>query len=209
MHARVTFAQVRPGELHETMGLLRESLFPALKQMKGFKGALLLTNPNTEKFIGIALWETEADIPHIGDVAVETRGPGRGTRRFFEVSPLERLAMIPLVGQATREIYEVSVQVEATSGGESMHAIVSTRQIQSGRMDEAVRILRDQTLPIMEERNGFKGGLVLADRSADNLMTISLWETEADSRANEPPGFVDVVATGGPTREVYEVTDQL
>ena len=87
-----------------------------------------------------------------------------------------------------------------------MHARVSTRQIQPGQMDHAVRILRDQTLPIMKERNGFKGGLALADRSAAKLMTISLWETEADLRANEPPGFVDVVATGGATREVYEVS---
>ena len=88
--------------------------------------------------------------------------------------------MIPLVGQATREIYEVSVQVEATSVGESMNARVSTRQIQSGQMDEVVRILRDHALPIVKERNGFKGGLVLADRSAGKLMTISLWESEAD-----------------------------
>ena len=55
MHARVTFAQVRPGELHETMGLLRDSLYPAFKQMEGFKGALLLTNPSTEKVGGITL----------------------------------------------------------------------------------------------------------------------------------------------------------
>ena len=83
MHARVTFAQVRPGELHETLGLLGESLYPALKQMKGFKCALLLTNRNTERVVGIAVWETEADIPHISDVVVQTRG----TWRFFESSP--------------------------------------------------------------------------------------------------------------------------
>jgi hypothetical protein len=107
MHARVTFAQVRPGELRQTMGLLRESLYPAFKQMKGFKSALLLTNPNTEKVGGITLWEIEADIPHVTDIVAETRG--RSTRRFFEASPLERIAMIPLVGQATREIYQVMV----------------------------------------------------------------------------------------------------
>ena len=89
------------------MGLLRESLYPAFKQMKGFKSALLLTNPNTEKVGGITLWEIEADIPHVTDIVAETRG--RSTRRFFEASPLERIAMIPLVGQATREIYQVMV----------------------------------------------------------------------------------------------------
>ena len=126
------------------MGLLGESLYPALKQMKGFKGALLLTNPDTEKFFGD---HRSRHTPHSGCSRRDQR-TGRGTRRFFELSSLERMAMIPLVGQATREIYEVGVQVEATSGGESLHARVSTRQIRSGQMDEAVRILRDQTLPI-------------------------------------------------------------
>ena len=86
-----------------------------------------------------------------------------------------------------------------------MHARVSTRQIQSGQMDEAVRILRDQTQPVVLGQSGFKEGLVLADRNTGKLITISLWETEADLRANDPPGYVDAVGAGPVTREVYEV----
>ena len=120
MYARVTFAQVRPGELHETMGLLGGSLYPAFKQMKGFKGALLLTNRRTEKVGGITLWEAEADVPRVAEIAVESSG--RPTRRFFEASPLEQLATIPLAGQPDREIYEVRVQVEASSGAGGAYA---------------------------------------------------------------------------------------
>ena len=86
-----------------------------------------------------------------------------------------------------------------------MHARVSTRQIQSGQMDEAVRILRDQTVPIVSQLRGFKEGLVLADSNTGKLITMSLWDTEVDLRANDPPGYVDAVAAGSVTREVYEV----
>ena len=86
-----------------------------------------------------------------------------------------------------------------------MHARVSTRQIQSGQMGAAIRILRDETQPVVQEQRGFKEGLVLADSNTGKLITISLWDTEADLRANDPPGFVDAVATGSTTREVYEV----
>lgn len=72
-------------------------------------------------------------------------------------------------------------------------------------MEEVVRVTRDQVMPIIREQRGFKEGLVLADRNTSKLITISLWETEADLRAFVPPGYVDAVAAGPTTREVYEV----
>ena len=42
-----------------------------------------------------------------------------------------------------------------------------------------------------------------------NLVTISLWETEADSRGWAPPGAIDVVVSGSATVEIYEVADQI
>ena len=114
MYARVTFAEAPPGQLDETVGLVRETLYPALKEQPGFKGALLLANSDTRKIIGITMWETEADIPHIstmGDTPVEAGAESGPTRRFFEASALERTAMIPLTGQSLRETYEVVDQV--------------------------------------------------------------------------------------------------
>ena len=115
MYARVTIAQVRPGEMDETVGLIPESLYQAFKERKGFKGALLLANKDAGKALGISLWETEADIPHIGDptedITVEDRARGLPNRRFFEASSEKRRAMIPLVGQPSRETYQVVLQI--------------------------------------------------------------------------------------------------
>ena len=220
MHARVTFAQVRPGELHETMYLLGASLYPALKQMNGFKGALLLTNPNTEKVIGIALWEREADIPHVTpanrDAAVESIGRRGLTRRFFEASPLEQMATIPLVGPAAREIYEVRIQVEAASGREPTHARVLTAQVQPGKMDEVVGIAQDLMVPILKQQKGFKSYLGLTEGRTGKGLGISLWEMEAherawelDSKYQELAAMLMALITGPPTVERYEVSVQV
>ena len=211
MHARVTFAQVRPGELHETMGLLRDSLYPAFKQMEGFKGALLLTNPSTEKVGGITLWEAEADIPRVTDMAVETSG--RPTRRYFEANPLEQLATIPLAGQPDREIYEVRVQVVAPAGGDPVHAKVLTAQVHPGKMDEVISIAQDSVAPALKQQKGFISYLVLTQDSAGKELTITLWETEVDesnweidSRYQELAARIMPLRAGPPTVERYEVS---
>ena len=212
MHARVTFAQVRPGELHETMGLLRDSLYPAFKQMQGFISALLLTNPETERVSGITLWETEADVPHV----TERAASGRSTRRFFEANPLQQLATIPLAGQPDREIYEVRVRVVVPVGEEPRHARVLRTQVQPGKMDELIRIAQDSVVPVLKQQKGFKGSLALAQESAGKNLVITLWEKESDAmrwagsgRYQEFAGKILPLTAGPPTVELYEVSIQL
>lgn len=97
MNARVVTAQFQPGKIDEAVRIFRDSAMPAAKQQQGFKGALLLTDPNTGKGISITLWETEADLK-----ATETSG-------FFQ-EQITKFAQV-FAGPPTREGYEVSVQV--------------------------------------------------------------------------------------------------
>ncbi len=62
MYARVTMGQSKPGTSDEGIRLHRDSVAPACKQQKGFKGLYLLTDQKTNKSITITLWETEADM---------------------------------------------------------------------------------------------------------------------------------------------------
>ncbi len=97
MHARVVTVQVQPGKIEETIRIYRDSVAPAAKQQKGFKGAFLLTDPNTGKGISVTLWETEADLK-----AGEASG-------YYQ----EQIAKFGAVFAAppAREAYEVSLQV--------------------------------------------------------------------------------------------------
>src|SRR5260370_39569715 len=79
--------------------IFSDSIIPAVKQLQGFKGALWLKDANTDKGIGITLWETEANRK-----ASQTSG-------YYQ----EQLAKFALVmaGSSTREVYEAIIYMEA------------------------------------------------------------------------------------------------
>ena len=61
MHARVVDLRMRPVETREMVRVYREEVVPAAREQGGFKGAMLLTDPDTGIGISITLWETAAE----------------------------------------------------------------------------------------------------------------------------------------------------
>jgi quinol monooxygenase YgiN len=62
MHAKVVHFQIKPGRKDEVIRLFGEFIVPGAEKQKGFKAGMLLTDPDTDKAMSIALWETAADI---------------------------------------------------------------------------------------------------------------------------------------------------
>jgi len=96
MYARVVTVQVQPGKMDEMISIYRDSVVPAAKEQKGFKGIFALTDTDTNKAISIALWETEADMK-AGEAS------GYLNEQIAKVAPT-------FAGPPTTERYEVSVQ---------------------------------------------------------------------------------------------------
>lgn len=67
-----------------------------------------------------------------------------------------------------------------------MYARVTTTQFSPYRLDEAIHIVREHTLPAAQQQTGFKGYLMLVDRSTGKGITITLWEEEADREVTGP-----------------------
>ena len=61
MFARLTMVQVKPENIDETTKLYGESVVPAAKSQKGYKGAYMLVDRSTGKGVSISLWESEED----------------------------------------------------------------------------------------------------------------------------------------------------
>jgi heme-degrading monooxygenase HmoA len=61
MEARVVDLRVRPMDTKEMVRIYKDSVLPAAQRQVGFKGALLLTDPETGVGTSVTLWETEAD----------------------------------------------------------------------------------------------------------------------------------------------------
>ena len=65
-----------------------------------------------------------------------------------------------------------------------MYARIATTESQPGRLDDMVRGLREQTMPVLRAEKGFRGGFGLIDRTSGKAVAIALFETREDERAS-------------------------
>ena len=66
-----------------------------------------------------------------------------------------------------------------------MYARVTTIEGAPDRMDDAKRHTQEQTLPQLQEMEGFKGFVALGDRHSGKLLGVAFWESEEALRATE------------------------
>ena len=90
-----------------------------------------------------------------------------------------------------------------------MYARVTTIWLPPSRLDEAVRFVRDTVVPAMQPQPGMRGVWLLVDRPAGKLLSIGLWETDADMEATsflyeELREKVGSLYGGPPIDEPYE-----
>jgi len=52
-------------------------------------------------------------------------------------------------------------------------------------IDEGVRSVREQVLPVLRDCKGFRGQLLLVDRERGEAIGISLWDSEEEMLASE------------------------
>ena len=95
MHARVVTSQLQPGKREELISIARDSIVPAIREERGFKGFVVLADTNGNNGIIYSMWETEADLK-----ASENSGVYQE-----QVAKLRSVLAAPPV----REIYEVTV----------------------------------------------------------------------------------------------------
>ena len=92
-----------------------------------------------------------------------------------------------------------------------MYARVVTSRFHPEKIDEGVREFRDSVVPRAKQHPGFISALMLTDPSTGKVISLTLWETEAELKASET-GFQESVAkvtqalAGPPTQESYEVS---
>jgi heme-degrading monooxygenase HmoA len=93
-----------------------------------------------------------------------------------------------------------------------MHARMTRLQASPDRLDEMARQFQEQTVPLLEGLDGFRGYLLLGDRAAGPALAVTLWESEEAMRASEEAvqqarrdAAQAAGATGEPTVERFEV----
>jgi heme-degrading monooxygenase HmoA len=76
------------------------------------------------------------------------------------------------------------------------------------RIEEGVRVYRDQVIPWLRDATGFRGWVVLIDRQNEKAIGLTFWATEQAALAGESSGGVlrdEVAASVGATMESLEL----
>ncbi len=94
-----------------------------------------------------------------------------------------------------------------------MFARVVNVQLQPGKVDEGVRIVREAIMPVLEQQKGFKSQYFFTQQDTNKAVSINIWETEADLAAFETApiyrelmGKLAGVLAGPPAGERYTVS---
>ena len=62
MHARVVIMEMQPIDVEEAVRTYRDRVVPAGREQEGFRGAWMLTDPETGGGLSISLWESADDM---------------------------------------------------------------------------------------------------------------------------------------------------
>lgn len=62
MYARMTTFQTKPDIKDEGIAIYRDSVVPAAKEQRGFKGALFLVDEEQNRAVSITFWDTKEDM---------------------------------------------------------------------------------------------------------------------------------------------------
>ena len=66
-----------------------------------------------------------------------------------------------------------------------MYARVSTLEGPPDKIDDGTRHIQEQTLPQLQQMDGFKGFVALNDRQSGKQLAVVFWESEEALRATE------------------------
>ena len=92
-----------------------------------------------------------------------------------------------------------------------MHARTGTLQVSPERVEDVVRVVRDEQLPLYRQQDGYKGFTVLADRGSGKVIGVSFWEDEDALRAADQLGrearaaAAEASGADEPAVDVFEV----
>jgi len=92
-----------------------------------------------------------------------------------------------------------------------MYARIVTAQISPDKVAEGLQLWQDSVVPAVKEQKGFKSGRLFVDRKTGKIVTVGLWETEADMQATAGAFVQEQLAkfaslfTAPPVVEHYEL----
>jgi heme-degrading monooxygenase HmoA len=96
-----------------------------------------------------------------------------------------------------------------------MFARLVSAQVKGGKLDEVIRIWKEEDIPLMKSVKGYQGAYLFTNHKTSNAISMTLWDTEEDAIADERSALhskqLDMfkgLMTGEPVAHRYEISAQ-
>ena len=96
MYVRAGTSQIQSGKMQKAIDIANDSVVPAVKAQKGFRGIYFMTGAAGGNFLALSVWETEADM-----LASESDA--------FSLEPFAKIGAL-MAGPPEFDHYELSVE---------------------------------------------------------------------------------------------------
>lgn len=167
MFVRRTRVEGAPEKIEEFIQTYQQQLLPVMKQRPGFKGTVLLVNRSSGAAQSVTLWESDA--------------AERGSRPAAET--LRAQAVQSSGGRVldVESYEEVLREGGAAQRGTVSFVRVNTLQAAPDKLDDGIRFVREQVVPLLKQQNGFLVTMMGVNRENGRVYVTSAWES-ADAR---------------------------
>ena len=99
-----------------------------------------------------------------------------------------------------------------TTEGNAVFARLYSAEARTDKLDEIIRIWKEEDVPLMDSVKGYHGAYLLADRKSGKAISITLWDSEEDSAADvesrlhqKQINMYEGLMTGEPVYQGYEL----
>jgi heme-degrading monooxygenase HmoA len=170
MFARVTRGTSPVDKLDDSIALYQKTLLPSVATRRGFLGAVLLVDRSTGASRSMTFWQDEAAMRESEDMAAEARA---------------RMAQQQGARIGEPERYELLVHERVISPRPNVFVRVNDIQGSGDRVEEAVRLAREQILPMLRQQRGWLAMQLMVNRQNGRSIIMSVWDSAANREASE------------------------
>ena len=71
-----------------------------------------------------------------------------------------------------------------------MFARLVSARVRDGKLDEVIRIWKEEDIPLTESVKGYRGAYLLTDRKTSKAISMTIWDSEEDSIADQQSGYI-------------------
>ena len=195
MFTRILEMTGDPNQRDKTNEIFRNSILPALKQQKGFEGAIQCMNQQGEG-VGVSLWESQEE------EALSAREP----------IYLEQISKFKEVFTKPQVRHTGEVRAHDTQAGIAPRAArLTVLPTRPGSEAEIVKLYKESVIPAARTQSGFASSY-LAQTAEGTAIALTLFDSQENLKKSEDVGYYqEQIArfkphlTGEPSKKIFDV----